>query len=129
MGKNMKRDVLKRVSVIREIFPRSSLSSYYNDYVQNNSSLSVSENEIAYNTNLQNYINNKNKATAIIDDFFLDRSPRLGKLLKAAKPKTVIGSGPSIVESIESLGRQYIDAGGSRSSNYNSSLDSGEGTY
>jgi hypothetical protein len=80
--------------------------------------LSVSENDRVYNTNLQNYINYKNKATAIMDDYFLDRSPRLGKLLKATKPKVNIESGPSLVDSIESLGRQYVDSGGNDEGTY-----------
>jgi hypothetical protein len=118
VSKNVKRDILNRVRVTRNIFPRSSLANYYNDYVQNNSSLSVSENDRVYNTNLQNYINYKNKATAIMDDYFLDRSPRLGKLLKATKPKVNIESGPSLVDSIESLGRQYVDSGGNDEGTY-----------
>jgi hypothetical protein len=53
-----------------------------------------------------------------MDDYFLDRSPRLGKLLKATKPKVNIESGPSLVDSIESLGRQYVDSGGNDEGTY-----------
>lgn len=115
---NLKRDVLNRVRTIRAIMPRTSLERHYNDYIRNEEGVNTSENKKNYNTGLQKYIKNKNKATAIIDDFFLDRSPRLRKLIGAIKPKTRIESGPSALESIQDLGDQYLKSGGSNEGTY-----------
>lgn len=115
---NLKRDILNRVKTIRKIIPRSTLNKQYNDYIINSENLEVSENQKKYNTGLQSYIQNKNRATAIIDDFFLDRSPRLRKLIEGAKPKVKTKSGPDMIESIQALGDQYIKSGGSSKGTY-----------
>mgnify|MGYP001184158671 CR=1 FL=1 len=115
---NLKRDVLNRVRTIRNIMPRSTLNKQYNDYIMNSENLEISENQERYDTGLQSYIKYKNKATAIIDDFFLDRSPRLRKLLEAVKPKVKKESGPDLMESIQQLGDQYVTSGGSNEGTY-----------
>ena len=98
--------------------PRSTLNKQYNDYIMNSENLEISENQERYDTGLQSYIKYKNKATAIIDDFFLDRSPRLRKLLEAVKPKVKKESGPDLMESIQQLGDQYVTSGGSNEGTY-----------
>tara|TARA_A100001011_G_scaffold353289_1_gene394702 strand:+ start:1605 stop:3053 length:1449 start_codon:yes stop_codon:yes gene_type:complete len=96
---NVKREVMNQVRVIRGLMPKSKLSQYYSEYITGTGAISaendqdiqseIIELQNTYNDNLGNYIKNQNTALSIIDNFFLDRDPRLRKLLEGLQGKAL----------------------------------------